>query len=166
VPHKFGADSWPRNRPDAMCEEDITLPSIDQLQGNLRNSRRITTGVAAVAVDATPVPVIDRYSSWAAGKTGSCGNQTKTASKRRGGSSHSEGQLRHHAGAAPRLFLGRLLVTCYGRAQNILRGRSRLCRRRLFCSPSHILFHVKQTKPWFHVKRQRSQSCGNHQQTL
>lgn len=122
------AGSWPGNRPDAVCQEDIPCPRSPTLgQATVlpphHNRRSITARVAsrrAAGVDATPVPVLDRYAPCAAGKTGSRGNQTKTLPKRREGTARSKGQLRHHAGATPRLVLG----SCWSRAAGGLRTSS------------------------------------------
>jgi hypothetical protein len=68
VRHTMDAGSWRMNRPDAMNEEDIPLPSIVELCGRRPSDARITTGCRITkrpSGEATPHPASDKYSQHA-----------------------------------------------------------------------------------------------------
>jgi hypothetical protein len=152
---QIGAGSWRIDRPDAMNEEDISFA--------LRSSNSGAAGRATLASqravasqplrqgEATPHPASDKYSQHAVSHSVRRGRWYEAVARRAQprrceGSSRSEGQLRHHPGAAPRLVPGRLHVTCFTRAQSIFRRRRSYCRRRLVSHHPHPVPVSRETR--------------------
>jgi hypothetical protein len=130
VRHTMGAGSWRMNRPDAMNEEDIPLPSIVELCGSRPSDARITTGCRTTkrpSGEATPHPARDKYSQHAVSQSVRRGRSYEAAVTLSVAKDPAVRKVNSatNAGAAPRLVPGRLHVTCFRRAQSILRRRRR-----------------------------------------